>query len=1210
MAAPNLAIARRDPPRSAWRWWVVAWLLFAVICAATISYFAGVFVPRERATTIDLWRGRLFAMADDRKAAITAWLAERRGDAQVVSEYPTVAILLGSENVPSHPQSATEQPQRRLEGLFDSLQAAYGYSGVYVIGLTGQTVASSTDSPPLGISYRQMNSEVLQSGLLKIDFPAQADGVPMLAVVVPVRMRGRIVGTVLLSVDPERWLYPLLRSEPVPSATGESLLVRQVGDQIEYLSPLRHRSAQPLSFRLPTNAAPLASIAALRGEEGFKEYLDYRGVAVMGAGRRIPRTGWGLVVKVDRDEALAGFGREVRRGALLLAGLLLAVAGLGFGAERTLAARHRRELSESEARFALLRDHAREGIWFVNQDALILDANESAAAMHGCTREELIGHNVREFRPPGGPEEVPNLLAAMRPHEGVAWETVHARRDGSVFPIEVSSRVANLKGKEVYISVFREITELKRAQEALRESEGRYRSLFEQSPIGIYRTTPGGRILLANPRLLEMLGYTSLEELLARNLEESGFEPDYPRQQFKDAVERAGAMRGFEAIWVTKDGQRLSVRENAQAIRGADGKTLYYDGSVEDVTKERQAQEALHRSEANYRHLFENATDAIVVFEPETETVLDANPKACELYGYQRGELLGTSLKRLTFDVPRGERRVAELLREGSLKEFETIHVRRGGTPIQVQVNASVVDFGGARAILSTHRDITEQKLAEEERRRLVAAIEQSAEAVVITDRDGAIRYVNPGFEWITGYRADEVIGVNPRILKSGKQAPTFYAEMWNTITHGSVWMGKLSNRRKDGSLYEEEMSISPVRDEDGTIINFVAVGRDVTRELELQQQLNQAQKMEAVGRLAGGVAHDFNNLLQALISHVQLLRSKANDANKITSLSRDMEQLIGRGASLTRQLLLFSRRETVKPEHLDLNEQVREASKMLQRLVRANISLRIELAGGRLGVDADRGQLDQVLMNLVVNASDSMPDGGELTVRTGTTDHTHVWLSVEDTGAGIPEEIRERIFEPFFTTKGAAKGTGLGLSVVHGIVTQHGGQIEVESAVGRGTTFRVILPESGSGEFPVVKEVPGEAAELPMGRGERILVVEDEEIARQGLHDILVSLNYEVVSVGSGEAARSLPVDPPFDVLLTDLMLPGVAGPELAAGLQEQWPSLKVILMSGYTEDEAVRSVIGAGDIRFLQKPFDMTTLAREVRAALDDSRGALKES
>jgi len=273
----------------------------------------------------------------------------------------------------------------------------------------------------------------------------------------------------------------------------------------------------------------------------------------------------------------------------------------------------------------------------------------------------------------------------------------------------------------------------------------------------------------------------------------------------------------------------------------------------------------------------------------------------------------------------------------------------------------------------------------------------------------------------------------------------------------------------------------------------------------------------------------------------------------------------------------------------------------MLKRLVRANIAVNLELAPGSLPVDADRGQLDQVLMNLTVNASDAMPGGGTLTIRTGADAGQAVWLAVEDTGHGIPAEVRDRIFEPFFTTKGAGKGTGLGLSVVHGIVAQHGGRIEVESTVGRGTKFKVSVPRAGSGEFAAAEEAQVATSDLPLGRGERILVVEDEEIARQGLRDILASLGYVVVAVGSGEEAGALPSDPQYNLLLTDLMLPGVAGPALAAGLKERWPALKVILMSGYTEDEAVRSGVETPVVRFLQKPFDMRTLAREVRAALD---------
>ncbi|HUK12250.1 MAG TPA: ATP-binding protein, partial [Thermoanaerobaculaceae bacterium] len=355
-------------------------------------------------------------------------------------------------------------------------------------------------------------------------------------------------------------------------------------------------------------------------------------------------------------------------------------------------------------------------------------------------------------------------------------------------------------------------------------------------------------------------------------------------------------------------------------------------------------------------------------------------------------------------------------------------------------------------------------------------------------------------------------------------------------------------------------------------------------------------------GNLAGGVAHDFNNLLQAMLSHVQLLRGDSASPQRVLEVVRELEQQISRGASLTRQLLVFSRRETVKPERVRVNDAVREATQILQRLVRANIALAIELAPESLVVEADRGQLQQVLMNLTLNASDAMPEGGRLLIRTGALDEREVVISVTDTGHGIPDAIRERIFEPFFTTKEPGRGTGLGLSVVHGIVARHGGRIEVDSEVGKGTTFRVILPRVGSGEHQAVAQAQATAPALALGRGERVLVVEDEDGAREGIRDILASLGYRVDAFPNGEEAEATPTGHDADLLLTDLMLPGASGPEVARRLRARWPELRVILMSGYTEDEAVRRGVSAGNMRFLQKPFDMGALASEVRAALDE--------
>ncbi|TAM45293.1 MAG: response regulator [Acidobacteria bacterium] len=372
------------------------------------------------------------------------------------------------------------------------------------------------------------------------------------------------------------------------------------------------------------------------------------------------------------------------------------------------------------------------------------------------------------------------------------------------------------------------------------------------------------------------------------------------------------------------------------------------------------------------------------------------------------------------------------------------------------------------------------------------------------------------------------------------------------------------------------------------------------------EAELLQAQKMEAVGLLAGGVAHDFNNLLQSILSQAELLRSDANDPGKVEAAARELRQYANRGAALTRQLLVFARREAVKRERLDLNDAVREGMRLLLRLVPASNAVNAELADSELPVDADRGQLFQVLMNLVVNATHAMPDGGAITIRTGSDGHGKVRLSVEDSGHGIPEKIRERIFEPFFTTKDTEKGSGLGLSVVHGILLQHGGQIEVESTVGKGSTFTITLPLLGAGDTRRENEAVADVGGLDAGRGERILVIEDEDGARETLREILTGLGYEAVAVASGEAAGLLPAEPAFDLLLTDLMLPGIQGVDAARGLVDRWPALSVIIMSGYAEDAVVRRAINAGEVQFLQKPFDMAALAREVRAALDERRPA----
>jgi PAS domain S-box-containing protein len=556
--------------------------------------------------------------------------------------------------------------------------------------------------------------------------------------------------------------------------------------------------------------------------------------------------------------------------------------------------------------------------------------------------------------------------------------------------------------------------------------------------------------------------------------------------------------------------------------------------------------------------------------------------------------------------APADRERAAARLAQAMAGEYHggtELTARRGdGTTFPALVFARSIESGGrptgVRGIVA---DISERVEAQEALHLQGAALEAAANGIVITDQEGTVQWVNPAFTRLTGYEASEVVGRSTRILKSGVQDEAVYRELWQTIGAGKVWHGELINRRKDGTQYSEEMTITPLHGSGGAITHFIAIKQDITDRKRTAEQIRQAQRIEAVGTLAGGVAHDFNNLLQGMLSLAEVLRVHQHEPVRIAAAASELEEQIRHGASLTRQLLLFSRRSTARPERLLLNEVVEGAGRLLRRLLRENIGLELRLADDDLPVLADRGQLEQVLINLVVNASDAMPGGGRLAIRTGKEGSERVWFSVSDSGAGIPEEVRGRIFEPFFTTKGEEKGTGLGLAVVRGITSEHGGTVEVESSRGVGSTFRVILPRLRNGSPPRPREGRSARAGLPVGGGEHILVVEDEEAARDGLREMLRILGYHVEAVGSAAEVVRLPRAPAFDLLLTDLMLPDLPGTDVARGAARRWPGLKIILMSGYAKDEVVRRNVSEGHVRFLQKPFDMETLAHEVHAALE---------
>ena len=512
-------------------------------------------------------------------------------------------------------------------------------------------------------------------------------------------------------------------------------------------------------------------------------------------------------------------------------------------------------------------------------------------------------------------------------------------------------------------------------------------------------------------------------------------------------------------------------------------------------------------------------------------------------------------------------------------------------------------------------RNSAELKRAEAERATLVAAIEEAAEAILITDPAGNIRYCNRSFERITGYSRDEVTGRSPRLLRSGRHSAEYYRTVWTTILDGRVWSGRFTNRRKDGSFYETEGTIAPMHDETGRRTGFVSAWHDITERLRLESDLRQAQKMESVGRLAGGVAHDFNNFLTVITGYGGLLYAEISPNDPRRAYVEAIRSAGERAASLTRQLLAFSRKQIFHPVILDLNDLIEEVHDMIQRLVGEDILVEITPTRDQVLVSADPDQITQILMNLAANARDAMPHGGRLTIRTARVGPGEggesVLLAVTDTGHGIPEEIRQHLFEPFFTTKETGRGTGLGLATVYGIVRQSGGWIDVQSERDTGSTFSIYLPAvdppavdppavDGS---PVTDRVPeGLTTVQPDRASGTVLVVEDQDDVRGLIVAVLESQGFKVLQAIGGDAALSLSRRYPetIQLLITDLIMPGLNGKQVADQLMLTRPDMKVLYISGYSGDVLTGRGVMEQDVPCLAKPFTPQILSERVHQVL----------
>jgi two-component system cell cycle sensor histidine kinase/response regulator CckA len=901
--------------------------------------------------------------------------------------------------------------------------------------------------------------------------------------------------------------------------------------------------------------------------------------------------------------------------------------------ERTKRKQADEALRRSEERFRLLAESSLTGIYLF-QEGHFLYVNKALASIFGYTVEELVGRL--------GPLDLthPDDRAAVRENvrrrlsgevETIRSDFRGLRKDGTVIFVEVHGTRIEYGGKVGIIGTLVDITERKRAEEALRESEERIKSIFRAAPIGIGVVT--NRVLMdVNSRIGEMTGY-SLKELVsssARVLYPTQDDFDYVgAEKYRQIAEKGAG--SVETRWMKKDGTIIDVLLSSTPIDPSDlsrGVTF----TALDITEPKKVEEALKESEKKYRRVVENATEIIYTTDINGNFKY-ANPTALRVVGYSLEEL--RRFNYLDLVVPEYRDQLKEIYGNQFRSRQATTYVEfpfsnKFGEVMWFGQSASLMMEGGRIIGFQViARDITERKRTEsalresEERYRML--VETSPDAITLLDLNLNIVMANRPALALYGYESpEEVVGQSALNFIAPEDRPRAVEDVRKMLETGSIGTLEYTLLRKGGVPFSAELRASMIVNVEKKPLAYICVSRDITERKRgeeeraaLEDQFRQSQKMEAIGQLAGGVAHDFNNLLTVIKGYCQLSLVETKEGTPLRDALEVISKAAEKAADLTRQLLAFSRRQIMEATVLDLNTLLQNLEKMLRRIIGEDIEL-VTLLGADLGrVKADPGQMEQVVMNLAVNAKDAMSKGGKLIIETANveldeayarahvsvTPGCYVMIAVSDTGTGMAPEVRDRVFEPFFTTKGKGKGTGLGLSTVYGIVKQSNGNIWVYSEPGKGTTFKIFLPRV---DEPAEKLKAQEAGEEFPGGSETILIVEDDKEVRNLTVRILKRQGYTVLDGSYGDEAFNVcrQHKGPIHLLVTDVVMPGMDGRTLSECLSQLHPEMKVLYMSGYTDDAIVHHGVMAKGMNYIQKPFTVNGLTKKVREVLDQSQ------
>jgi PAS domain S-box-containing protein len=896
------------------------------------------------------------------------------------------------------------------------------------------------------------------------------------------------------------------------------------------------------------------------------------------------------------------------------------------------------------------------GIVVLDVQHRVLMCNPAFETLFGYQQSEILGADLDSLLAPhGSMKDAAALTRRSNAGHVVREKAKRLRSDGSLVDVQILGVPISADGKLIgSFGIYEDITERRRAEQAQREAEERFRSLFENATEGIFQTTTDGRYLSVNPALARMCGFASPAEMIAtvEDLGREMYADPNVRDVFKLLIEKYGSVKDFEYEVRRRDGAKIWISENAHVVRNPDGEILSYEGTIEDITARKRAElerqvsfEIIHAvnvtdnlddllglihlalkkvlyAENCFIALYESGTGKFHF--PFFVDQFDQAPppqrvgKSCTAHVYRTGQAM--LIPQRTFDLLAEEGKV-ELVGTPS-PAWLGVPLRTPAATIGVLVVQHYEDENayterdqeflgsvGGQIALAIERKRSEERVRESEA-RLRVLVEQLPAVLWTVDRN--LRFTSAlgaGFTRLK-IKPDALLGTS--LLDYFETSDQTFLPI---AAHRRAVAGEPMTFHVEWKSGSYACHVEPLRDSDGQVSGAICMSLDITDRKQLEEQLRQAQKMEAVGRLAGGIAHDFNNLLMVIQGYSDLLVERLPGADPLRRNAEQIQMASQRASSLTRQLLAFSRKQMLAPKILNVQGVVAEMEKILRRLIGEDIQLETSSAPDLGLVRADRSQIEQVILNLAVNARDAMPHGGRLTIETANVEldssYSHppavlspgryVMLAVTDNGCGMDAETQAHVFEPFFTTKEKGKGTGLGLATVYGVVKQSGGYVWVYSEPGRGTSFKIYLPRIEETAVPAGRDGKSET-QIPQRGSETILLVEDEKGVRELAREYLASSGYRVIEAEDGHTALELATMHvgQIHLLLTDVVMPGISGRELAERVSQIRPGIKIIYMSGYTDQAVVHHGILQNDAVLLQKPFTLMTLAGKLRELL----------